>query len=258
MALDSTKEEQQFKNRMKDLADKSLRQNVYTFTGFLGLSEQDLFRKMLEKGEISYISHKYFGGYEEAERIMVRFGSEEELGYEEDFPIVCVHIKPLMEKFADALSHRDFLGALMNLGIERTTLGDIRVVEKEAYLYCVDSIAEYVCENLDKVKHTNIKCKLVTDVREIPKEEPEEMLVLLPSLRLDVCLAKVYKESRNTILELFRTGKVYVNGKLYENNSKQLKEGDVVNLRGYGKFIFDGMQQETKKGKLNCKIRIFK
>ena len=129
MALDSTKEEQQLKNRIKDLADKSFRQNVYTFTGFLGLSEQDLFWKMIQKGELSYAAHKLFGGYEEAERVIVRFGAEDDLGYEEDFPIVCVHIKPLIVKFADALSHRDFLGALMNLGIERSTLGDIRVVE---------------------------------------------------------------------------------------------------------------------------------
>lgn len=258
MALDSTKEEQQLRNRIKDLADKSFRQNVYTFTGFLGLSEQDLFWKMTEKGELSYAAYTLYGGYEEAERAMVRFGLEEELGYEEEFPIVCIHIKPLMVKFADALSHRDFLGALMNLGIERSTLGDIRVVEKEAYLYCVDSIAEYICTSLEKVKHTNVKCTLVTDVQEIPKEEPEEMMVLLPSLRLDACLAKVYKESRNTVLELFRAGKVYVNGKLCENNSKQLKEGEVVNLRGYGKFIFGGLQNETKKGNLNCKIRIFK
>lgn len=258
MTLDSTKEEQQFKNRIKDLADKAFRQNVYTFTGFLGLSEQDVFWKMVEKGELSYTSHTIFGGYEEAERVSVRFGTEEELGYEEEFPIACVHIKPLMAKFADVLSHRDFLGALMNLGIERSTLGDIRVIDKEAYLYCLDNIAEYICENLKKVKHTNVQSTLVTDVRQIPREEPEEMTVLLPSLRLDVCLAKVYKESRNTILELFRTGKVFVNGKLCENNSKQLKDGEVVNLRGYGKFIFDGLQQETKKGKLNVKIRIYK
>lgn len=256
MALESTKEEQQLKNRIKDLADKSFRQNTYAFTGFLGLSEQDVFWKM--ERELQYASFELWGGYEEAERKLVRFGSLEELGYEEEYPIVCIHIQPLLAKFADDFSHRDFLGALMNLGIERSTLGDIRVVEKEAYLYCLDSIADYICESLDKVKHTNVKCSIVKETKDIPQEQPEEMVVMLPSLRLDACLAKVYKESRNTILDMFRTGKVYVNGKLCENNSKQLKEGEVVNLRGYGKFIFDGMQNETKKGKLNVRIRIYK
>ena len=258
MALESTKEEQQLKNRIKDLAEKSFRHNTYTFTGCLGLSEQDVFWKMESGQELAYVGWQLWGGYEESERKLVRFGSQEELGYEEEYPIVCIHIQPLLTKFADALSHRDFLGALMNLGIERSTLGDIRVVEKEAYLYCLSSIADYICESLDKVKHTNVKCTVVTETQDIPQEEPEEMIVQLPSLRLDACLAKVYKESRNTILDMFRTGKVYVNGKLCENNSKQLKEGEVINLRGYGKFIFDGMQNETKKGKLNVRIRIYK
>lgn len=258
MAFESTKEEQQLKNRIKDLADKSFRQSTYSFTGFLGLSEQDVFWRLESSQELAHIGWQLWGGYEEAERRVVRFGSKEELGYEEEYPIVCIHIQPLLIKFADALSHRDFLGALMNLGIERSTLGDIRVVEKEAYLYCLSSIADFICENLEKVKHTNVKCSIVKEAQEIPQEEPEEMVVMLPSLRLDVCLAKVYKESRSTILDMFRIGKVYVNGRLCENNSKQMKEGDVVNLRGYGKFIFDGMQNETKKGKLNVRIRIYK
>lgn len=258
MALESSKEEQQLKNRIKDLADKSFRQNTYTFTSFLGLSEQDVFWKLENGGELRFTKHEMWGGYDSAERKVVRFGSEEDFGYEEEYPIVCIHIKPLLAKFADKLSHRDFLGALMNLGIERSTIGDIRVGDKEAYLFCLSSIAEYICDTLDKVKHTNVKCELVTNAEEIPQEEPESMEVLVPSLRIDACLAKVYNHSRGTILEMFRTGKVYVNGKLCENNSKTLKEGEVVNLRGYGKFIFDGLLHETKKGRLCVQIRIYR
>ena len=76
------------------------------------------------------------------------------------------------------------------------------------YLYCLSSIADYICESLDKVKHTNVKCTVVTETQDIPQEEPEEMVVQLPSLRLDACLAKVYKESRNTILDMFRTNSI--------------------------------------------------
>lgn len=257
MALESSKDEQQLKNRIKDLADKAFRQNTYSFTGFLGLSEQDVFWKLESGRELAHIGYALWGGYEGAERKMVRFGSEEEFGYEEEYPIVCVHIKPLLAKFADKLTHRDFLGALMNLGIDRSTIGDIRVADKEAYLFCVSSIVEYICGSLDKVKHTNVKCQVVTEAEEIPVDEPESREVLLPSLRLDACLAKVYNESRSTILDMFRTGKVFVNGRLCENNSKSLKEGEVVNLRGYGKFIFEGVQYETKKGKLSVGIRIY-
>ncbi len=258
MALESSKDEQQLKNRIKDLADKAFRQNTYAFTGFLGLSEQDVFWRAETAGELSHVGYELWGGYEGAERKVVRFGSVEDLGYEETYPIVCLHVRPLLAKFADKLSHRDFLGALMNLGIERSTIGDIRVGDKEAYLFCLESIAEYICTTLDKVKHTNVKCEPVIETKDIPVEEPESREVLLPSLRLDACLAKVYNESRGDILDMFRAGKVYVNGRLCENNSKTLKEGDVVNLRGYGKFIYVGEKHETKKGKLCVEIRLYK
>ena len=254
--MELSKEDLQLQNRIRDLADKSFKQNVFTFTGFLGLAEQDIFWNVAK--EIRYVSYSLYGGMDESERKMVRFGSCEELGYEEEFPIVCIHIKPLMEKFADDLGHRDFLGALMNLGIERATIGDIKLIGKSAYLFCADSIAEYICDHLDRIKHTSVKCEVVTQMQDIPREEPEEMEVLLPSMRLDACLAKIYNKSRGDIVEYFRGKKVYVNGRLCENNSRQLKDGDVVNLRGFGKFIFHGEVWETKKGKLRAKILIYR
>lgn len=249
------KEIQQLKSRLKDLADRSYRQNLYCFTGFLGLREQECLWDM-EK-ELHGYSYRLWGGYEQAERKVVRFGSEEELGYEEDYPIACIHITPLQAKFADALSHRDFLGALMNLGIERGTLGDIRVGDKEAYLYCLSGMAEYICEHLSQVRHTSVRCTLVAESTDVPQEEPRELVVQLPSLRIDVCLAKVYNRSRGEILEAFQSGRVYVDGRLCENNARQLKGGETVNLRGYGKFIFTGEQRETRKGKLSVKVLIF-
>ena len=71
-------------------------------------------------------------------------------------------------------------------------------------------------------------------------------------------IAKVYNKSRNDCLELFRTGKVFVNGRLCENNSKLLKIGETVNARGYGKFIFAGEPRETRKGKLAVAVKVFR
>lgn len=77
----------------------------------------------------------FSGGVDGCERQILRFGDEESLGYDAGFPICCIEIKPLIEKFADALTHRDYLGALMHLGIERSTLGDIMIRDKTAYLF---------------------------------------------------------------------------------------------------------------------------
>ena len=256
MAQDSEKEIQQLKNRFKDLANKSFQQGIYTFTAFLGLSEQDIFWQ--EESALRYAGFTLYGGCENADRVVIRFGKSEELGYEVPFPIVCIHIRPLQQKFADDLSHRDFLGALMNLGIERSTIGDIKVGEKQAYLFCLDSIAEFICENLEKIKHTNVKCTVTEDYESIPEEEPEVVNVQVQSLRADALLSKTYNMSREKSLELFRSGKVYVNGRLCENNSRMIKVGETVNARGFGKFTLLGEPRETRKGKLAAQVAVYR
>lgn len=254
--MDQEKELQQLKNRFRDLADKSFNQNMFTFTGFLGMSEQDVFYRM--SGELRHAGYELNGGFEMAERQMVRFGNAEELGYEVPFPIVCIHIEPLMRKFADQLSHRDFLGALMNLGIERSTIGDIRVQEKEAYLFCQDTIAPFICENLDTIKHTHVKCTVTENVAEIALEEPQREVLQVASIRIDAVISKVYNLSRGDCLEYFKAGKVFASGRMCENNSKMLHAGDVVNVRGFGKFIFEEELGETKKGKKNVAVAVFR
>lgn len=256
MALGNDKEEQQLRNRLKELADKSFQQNMFTFTGFLGLSEQDVFWRM--ESELRHAGCTMSGGIDGADRQIVRFGNTEDLGYEVPFPIVCIHIKPLVAKFADHLTHRDFLGALMNLGIERSVIGDIKVGNKEAYLFCLDSIAEHICSNLDQVKHTHVSCSISEDCGAVPPEVPEICSVQVSSLRVDAVIAKIYNKSRNECLELFRTGKVFVNGRLCENNSKILKAGETVNARGYGKFVLNGELRETRKGKLSITAEVYR
>ena len=243
-------------NRLRELADKSFRQNLFTFTGFLGLSEQEIFCCL--ENELRYAGFTLFGGRNEAERRLIRFGNAGDLGYEEAFPVVCIHIRPVFPKFADSLSHRDFLGALMNLGIERSTLGDILVGEGEAYLFCLDSIAQYICGSLEQIKHTRVKCGITADFAEIPVKEPEKQRVQVNSLRVDALIAKVYNKSRGDCLELFREGKVFVDGRLCENNSRALKGGETVNARGYGKFICMGEARATKKGKLDVEVAVFR
>lgn len=256
MAQNQEKELQQLKNRFHDLAERSYQQGVYTFTGFLGLSEQDIFWQ--EEPQLRHAGYALYGGSEGTDRVMIRFGKEEVLGYEVPFPIVCIHIEPLLRKFADELSHRDFLGALMNLGIERSTLGDIKVGEREAYLFCQDSMAEFVCEHLTKIKHTNVICHVTVGEFSVPEEEPELIRVQVQSLRADAVLAKVYNLSREKSLNLFQAGKVYVNGRLCENNSRIIKPGETVNARGMGKFRVRDEARETRKGKLSVEVDLYR
>lgn len=238
---------------MIELANRAYSQNTYSFTGFLDVTQiSHLYQGKKELGNIPF---ELYGGTQGCERQIARFGDMKELGYEMEFPITCVHIQPLIKKFSDPLTHRDFLGAVMNLGIERDIIGDIMLFDKECYLFCVSNMADYVVENLTKIKHTHIKCHILREVPKVlePKFEIEELLV--SSERIDGVLAKIYQLSRSQSIELFRAKKVVINGKTCENNSGVIKKGDIISARGYGKIIYDGVLSETKKNKLRITFR---
>ena len=143
----------------------------------------------------------------------------------------------------------------MHLGIERSVLGDICLREQEAYLICKEEMADYIVNHLDKVRHTVVKCEQMNEMpTEIQPELKEEELIV-SSLRADAIVAKVWQLSRNQSLGLFRGKKVFVNGRQFENNSGIWQEGDIVSVRGYGRFRYDGMLQETKKGRIRFLIQ---
>ena len=250
------KEDLMLQKRFADLARRSYTQNMYTFTDFLSLPELDLFYQ--NEPQLKFAGVTVFGGSEGCDRKIIRFGSPDELGYEEPFPIVCITIEPLIEKFGENLNHRDYLGALMNLGIERENLGDIFIKGKTGYVFCLERIAEYIIDNLAQVRHTHVKLKVLEQEEEFIQKEIEEMVVLSASERIDGVIAKVYNMSRSQSIEHFRAKKVYVNSRLCENNSYQLKQQDVVSVRGYGKFVYNGVGYQTKKGKLSVKVGIYK
>ena len=164
-------------------------------------------------------------------------------------------------KFADELNHRDFLGALMNLGIKREVLGDILVTKEKgkecvAYLFCLSSIVEYIVESLDRIKHTSVKVTRVDTLPEIAKKPLEERAVQVASERMDAVLASVYKLSRSESQKLIAEERVFRNGRAFTNNGTPLKEGDRISVRGFGRFFYDGVEKTSKKGRLYIKVRV--
>lgn len=249
-------EVQQFQKRIEELAEKSYTQGIYVYTGFLGMGEQDLAHRILPR--LSSVGYTWFGGREHCERQMLRFGSPEELGYEEEFPIVCLLIRPVSEKFAQELGHRDFLGAIMNLGITRSTIGDIWIRGKAAYVFCEERMAAYVVEHLEQVRHTKVKCSLIDAEADLEVQEPELVRISASSERLDGVIAKLYHLSRTQSAALFSSGKVFRNGSLCESSSLTPKPGDVITVRGFGRFLYHGISHETKKGKWSISVGMYR
>ena len=145
----------------------------------------------------------------------------------------------------------------MNLGIKREMLGDILVTGKEACVFCKDSIAEFIIENLSRVKHTSVKISITEEMGDIFLPEKKEKIIQVSSPRIDAVAAKAFNLSRQGILELFPAGFVQLNGIICTENAKALNAGDVVSARGHGKFEFAEQLGLSKKGKLNCKVLIY-
>lgn len=241
------------KSRLLELAQTSYKQNRYTFSQFLAPVELIALDELAR--ELKYMDYDVFGGHESCERQMIRFGSERMFGYEEAYPIEVLLIQPAMLKFAEHLEHRDYLGAVMNLGIERDVLGDIIVKDKEAYLFCQEHIAEYIMSNLDRIRHTTVKVTRLEGEPEALKRELRDVDVLVQSPRFDAIVASVAKLSRSEAQQLFRDKKVLLNARVCENNSMVLKENSVFSIRGYGKYIYVGCGKETRKGKVYVQLK---
>lgn len=243
-------------NRLKELAERSFNGNRYTYTNFLTEAELSEFFRI--KKELEYAKPALFGGNDYCERKLIRFGDPEAFGYEEPLPIAVLKISPLMDKFSDDLTHRDFLGALMNLGIEREMLGDIFVDSNKAILYCVESMAEYITENLSRVKHTSVIVKPFTEEFSLPEGSTEEVRVQISSERLDAIIARVYRLSRDASCKLFTEQKVFVNSRQVLAADTKVKADDRVSVRGFGRFEIIGEAGISKKGKITLLVRVYR
>lgn len=242
----------QFRKRLQDLSRTAYYREIPVFTDFLDLNELHMVHSF--RPEEDGIHIRYFGGYEEAERQIAAF-LPDALSYEGDweetvdFPIDCLKIVPLSGKFSETLSHRDYLGALVNLGIERSKLGDILVKEKEAYLFCQEKMTDFLCENLTRVRHTPVHLLSVADPQELPRPEFRQIRGTVASVRLDSMIGLAFSTSRSSMTGLIEGGKVFVNGRMVVSNGHPLKPGDVVSVRGYGKFRYEETVSATKKGR---------
>lgn len=235
--------------RFYELAARADERCYTTFSDFLNMEEQSKLNKM--KLNIPYT---LFGGYDMAERCIAGFGYESN---EAVFPIAIVKAEPAMQKFADKLSHRDILGSLMGLGIKREVIGDIIISSNTGYIFCLESIAEYICRNLGKIRHTSVKCTVADKLPDAIGDNAKEKEIIVASIRLDTVIAGVYNLSRNAVKEYFTNRKIFVNSTLCENFSYNLKDSDIISVRGKGRFIFIGILGNTKKNRSIIKINLY-
>lgn len=241
------------KKRLTDLSRRAEQKNIVTFSHFLNLNELNILHQSVRELHSSF---ETFGGYEQAERQMAAF-IPDALSYAWEYPIRTVRLAPSHRKFAEELTHRDVLGALMHLGIKRETLGDILLPEDGIYVFCADAVADYLTDNCTKIRHTTVTAALI-DAQEFhyePKRMEKEGIVA--SLRLDTVLADVCKLSRSAAQKRISEGSAFLNSKKILQNDYLCQEGDLLSVRHYGKFQIQSVGQVTKKGRIKYRYDVF-
>lgn len=248
-------DEELCKKRLYDLSNQAFQKEIVLFSDFLTLNEINIYQSQLSS---YYTKTKLFGGYEFAERQMVAF-IPDALYYEWDFPFKCLKIMPKYPKFAEKLSHRDVLGALMSLGIERSKFGDIVCDDNTFYVFVVEELVSTVLLEMTSIRHTEVKFEVLEDLSEVSsKISFDEKADVIASNRIDCIIAKAYHFSRSQASECLFKEIVFCNGKCITDCNFSPKSGDIISVRGKGKFIFTSDFSENKKGRLKVVFHFYR
>lgn len=244
----------QLEKRLAELARRSDTRGIPTYTDFLDLSGQTLLNRL--RSVLPPVEIRFWGGADGCERKMACFLPPER----EDaisWPVSCIRVLPSGTRFTGKPEHRDVLGALMNLGFDRSLLGDIVVREDDFLLFCVDRITPYITEQLTRVRNTTVRCEVTDELPEGELFRTRRVRIQVASDRLDALIAHTFNISRGDAQSLFSAGKVFLNGASCASPDAVPAAEQIVSVRGFGRFRYMGTSSLSKKGKLNVDVDLF-
>lgn len=237
--------------KVLDNVERVLNNHRLESTDFLDPYERFLAKSILNRFEdINYLED---GGLDDSERKIISiypyyFG---EADIEDKLSFLRINYP------VSGLSHKDFLGAILNMGITREKLGDLYVHDEHAFAIVKNEIKDYILYNLSKVSNHNVKIRETQRGRlESVEEEFKEINKFVSSLRLDTIISTIYNLSRQNSLKLIRSDRIKVNFKPVNKPSIELNEGDLISAKGYGRSTFHSINGTSKKGNYNITIRI--
>lgn len=240
--------------RAEDLCSRCERSGVVTSTGFLTPAE----RYSVE----NWAKHKsactllFSGGHPDCERTVAFF-----LPYymeREDFSpgeyVRAIELKA----FFGTPGHRDYMGALLGMGIGREWLGDIWVKEDTAVIFCLPSVLRHLL-SIDKVGRYSVKAREIA-LGEVPAPERQvkQVSFSVMSPRLDAVTAGMFYLSRTEAAKQIAAGNVSLNYAVTDKTDAPIREGDILSLRGAGKGKITGTGGTSRKGRLFVYAEIYK
>jgi len=238
-------------SKILDKVNICLRDHTNTFTDFINMYSVGKYLDMVSP--ILGLSVHSFGGYMDSERKIIGFCPQYRILEETDFPILPMEIT-LKTFNNESISHRDYLGSILGLGIDRSKVGDILTLGQGAIVFVCPDIAFYILNNLLKVKNSKAQVREIT-LEEVALPEPKikEISSTVSSLRADNVLSSGFQLSRSKAVELIKTDKSLINGTI-ANPSSSVKEGDFLTLRGLGRIQLVKIKGKTKKDRISIVI----
>ena len=242
-------------SRILDRASKAEEICDFVWTDFLDPHQRNVAEKAL--AAMRDVDYAFSGGYDDAERVVIVFNpnfmSFEDLDPGRIFKVIDVSVKG-----KETLSHRDYLGSLMGLGIKREKIGDILVREGSCSIITLSDIAEYIKYNLTKVGNSRVETEIseIEDLQ-LPERKVKEIRTTVASLRLDCITGAGYGISRTKASDLIKAEKVNVNWELETSLTRQLKAGDTISVRGKGRVVVEEIGCPTKKGRIGVLLKKF-
>ena len=237
--------------KLWDKVTAGMRRSITASTCFLSPREQEMARYLFGDTEGLH----GFGGYADAERRMLIFLPEyldTDALMGEDSPVVCLRAQ-FYE--GDSPNHRDFLGALMGIGIGRETVGDICVGKEHCDFFVTAEIAPYLLQNLTSAGRAKLRLSAIPlSEASIPEPEVKEIRDTLASLRLDSIISSGFRIGRSLASQYVGAGKAAIDGLPCEKPDKQISEGMKISVRGLGKIKLKTVNGQTKKGRISVVI----
>lgn len=242
-----------------DKYEFSKTKNKITYTDFLNISEISVVKKLLKEERIQ--NYIIYGGKEETDRSLLIFYPEKfskemvEKNFEKIFEVIRIKL-PNNIKY----EHREFLSGIMKLGIIREKFGDIIVTDFGADIIVLSEISNILLNDLKtltRFRKSEITIQSIKDLS-LLENEYEDINIIVSSIRLDNFVAELANCSRNNSEEIINEGRVFINSINEFKASKKINVNDIITIRGKGKFIFDGIEKETRSGRYLLNMRKYK
>lgn len=238
-----------FLKKIQDVYKLCEKYHMPKFSKFLDETQQAVLKKEGLFGGV------LFGGYEGAERCMLGVFPDWQEPDTKEFPIKALEIT---KKYEKSLTHRNYLGTILALGIERNKIGDILVGEKVSYVLLQEDIAEFIKDNIRKISGCGVEIKICNaDEVTVPEKQFELIETVAASLRLDAVIAAMLKLSRSEAKTFIMSGKVSVNHIERQQTDYILSENDLLSVRGYGRVELFEIGNKTRSDRIHIKLKKF-